>query len=806
MKAAHRDLEMPVVRRVEDFDLRSGNLLERLIFNYRSVVLALCVLATVILGTLAFRLTVNASYEDMSPRDHPFVANYTANQRDLKGLGNTLRVVVENPHGDIFDAKYLDVLARINDQLVLLPGVDRAWVKSLWSPLVRWTEVTEEGFSGGAVMPEDYDASSRSIEQVRRNVLRGGLVGSIVANDFRSTMIVVPLAATDANGASSEIAYADLSKSIERIRQQYEATGNVRIHVIGFAKLVGDLIDGIRSVMWFFAAAAVITALILYGYTRCVRSTILVVAASLVAVVWQLGLLRLAGLALDPYSIMVPFLVFAIGVSHGAQKMNGIMQDIANGTHRYVAARYTFRRLFLAGLTALVADAVGFAVLALVDIPVIRHLAFAASVGVGGLVFSNLILIPVILSFTGVSARAAQRSVTPPVDEAYVRGTVERFLARLTRRGAAAFAVAVALVLGVGAWHVSTRLAVGDLHPGAPELRTDARYNRDVAYIGDHYGLSSDVFAVIVKTVPDGCMRYETMARTDRLTWLLSQTPGVQAAESLADRVRLYTSGAFEGNPKWYTVSADPALINPAIAAEAALTTTLMNGDCSVFPIVAYLQDHKAETLKRVVGVAQRFADTNNDDHTKFLLAAGSAGIDAATNEVVARANLQMLLYVYAAVVALCFITFRNWRAVVVAVLPLMLTSVLCEALMVYLGIGVKVATLPVVALGVGIGVDYALYLLSVQLQVQRSGANLADAYLQALHFTGKVVALIGFTLAAGVLTWVASPIKFQADTGALLAFMFVWNMLGAIVLIPALSHFLLNDWRKQKTTVAATA
>jgi predicted RND superfamily exporter protein len=159
-----------------------------------------------------------------------------------------------------------------------------------------------------------------------------------------------------------------------------------------------------------------------------------------------------------------------------------------------------------------------------------------------------------------------------------------------------------------------------------------------------------------------------------------------------------------------------------------------------------------------------------------------------------------MLLYVYGAVIILCFITFRSWRAVIVAVLPLMLTSVLCEALMVILGIGVKVATLPVIALGVGIGVDYALYLLSIQLASQRAGLPLAAAYKHSVQFVGKVVGLVGITLAAGVVTWAFSPIKFQADMGILLTFMFIWNMIGALVLIPALSHFLLNDNKKNNS------
>ena len=175
------------------------------------------------------------------------------------------------------------------------------------------------------------------------------------------------------------------------------------------------------------------------------------------------------------------------------------------------------------------------------------------------------------------------------------------------------------------------------------------------------------------------------------------------------------------------------------------------------------------------------------------MLAAGSAGIEAATNIVVKDAWRQMLMLVYGAVALLAFATFRSWRAVVVAVLPLAVTSFLAEALMVALGMGVKVATLPAIALGVGIGVDYALYILSVVISMMRQGMPLSVAYYRALLFTGKVVILTGLTLAIGVITWLASPIKFQADMGALLAFMFVWNMLGALILVPALSYFLLR-------------
>jgi predicted RND superfamily exporter protein len=180
----------------------------------------------------------------------------------------------------------------------------------------------------------------------------------------------------------------------------------------------------------------------------------------------------------------------------------------------------------------------------------------------------------------------------------------------------------------------------------------------------------------------------------------------------------------------------------------------------------------------------------------QILMAAGNGGIAAATNLVVRQASRTMLFWVYAAVIALSLITFRSWRAVLAAILPLVLTSILAQALMVWLGIGVKVATLPVTALGVGIGVDYALYILSIMLSHMRRGVPLSEAYFRALVFTGKVVMLTGCTLAVAVGTWAFSPIKFQADMGILLAFMFLVNMLGAAILLPSLATFLITPRR----------
>lgn len=793
---------MPVVSDPANFDRKSGSRLEQMVFNNRLPVLLLCLFATVVLGYFALKLQVNASFERMIPSSSPYVQNYFAYRKELPGLGNTVRIVVENKTGDVYDAAHLEKLRKINDTLYLIPGVDRSWMKSLWMPIVRWRQVTEEGVVGGPVMPPDYSGTPESISKLKENVGRSGIVGSLVANDSRSTMIIAPL--LDRHPQTGEpLNYGEFSRALEEKVRSFEdeSTG---VYIVGFAKIVGDLIAGLYEVMLFFGLSVAVAALFVYLYTRCVRSTLLLVSVAVAGVVWLLGLMSLLGYELDPYSILVPFLIFAIGLSHGAQKMNGILQDVGRGTHKYVAARYTFRRLFMAGLTALLTNIVGFAVLVIIDIPVIRDLALTTSIGITVLIFTKLVLIPVTLSYIGVSPAAARRALDEDVGQK--RGLLGRAwnaLDRLTERRAATVTVALAALITVVCSVVMLDLRIGDLDPGAPELRQDSRYNRDSAYITAHYGLSSDQFVVIMTNPDDGCRLYGTLQLMDQLALALRQTEGVQATSSLAESTRFITAALNEGSGKWLTISRDQGITNAAVGAAMIASPDITNTSCAVSPLIAYLADHKADTLNRVLKVSEAFAAEHNsvnpEDGPRFLLAAGSAGIEAATNIEVERGILLMYLAVYGATALLCLLTFRSLRATIVAMIPLVMTTIICKALMVWMGIGLKVATLPVIAVGVGVGVDYALYLLSVQIAMQRRGATLAQAYRKSLDFTGRVVALVGLTMAAGVITWAFSPIKFQADMGILLTFMFLWNMVGALVLIPALSHFLLNP--KQPTS-----
>jgi predicted RND superfamily exporter protein len=761
----------------------SEQILERLLFEKRLFVIALFALITAFLAFNAVKIRPDASFVKMIPSAHPYVENYLTYRNDLSGLGNSIRVVVEAKEGDIFTSAFQDTLKKVTDEAFFIPGVDRSAVKSIWTPNVRWTEVTEEGFVGGPVIPADYDGSDRALDQVKTNVLRSGQVGILVANDFRSALIQLPLLDTDPD-TGEKLDYALFSQRVETLlRDQYQSD-QITIRVTGFAKIIGDLIDGAKSVALFFAIAIGVTCLLLFAYSRSVAGTLIPIACSLVAVIWQLGLLKLLGFGIDPYSMLVPFLVFAIGVSHSVQVFNAIRLEQALGATALLAARRAFRLIYIPGLTALISDGLGFVTLMVIDIQVIQDLAVAASIGVAVLILTNLFLLPVLLSCCGVGQTAVERMRQVQNNSGRFWNSLVVFTSGKGAWAALCFAL-VALVVGI----VGGRsLSIGDLDAGAPELRADSRYNLDNAFISANYSTSSDIFVVMAVTPDEACTRFETLSGVERFQRTMENVAGVQSSLSLADVSKRVTSGLNEGNLKWRSISRNQYVINASLGYVPA---GFMNASCSLLPVILFLDDHKADTLAKVTAAIDQYALAHNTEALSFKMGAGNSGFEAATNQVIETAQYKMLAWVYGVVSILCLLTFRSIKTVVCIIAPLALTSLLCQALMAWLGIGVKVATLPVIALGVGIGVDYGIYIYSRLNAYLVEGQTLAEAYLSTLKTTGSSVAFTGLTLAIGVVLWVLSPIKFQADMGILLTFMFLWNMLGALVLLPALARLL---------------
>lgn len=764
------------------------NGLESYLFRHRAFVILVFLVTTVFLGLQASNLKMDAAFIKNIPLNHTYMQTYLKHQKQFGGA-NSIMVAVEDTSGDIFNERFFDALKNVHDQLFFIPGVDRAQVKSLFSPSTRFTEVVEDGFAGGPVIPADFSTTTAGLSVVRNNIEKAGIVGRLIAEDYSAAMVSAQLMDFDPQTGEPLDTLAFASQLEEELRTQYE-NDDIKIHIIGFAKMARDVADGAKGVVLFFLIAIIVTAIMVYLFSKSLILTFLPLACSLIAVIWQLGLLTVVGFGLDPMSILIPFLVFAIGVSHSVQMINAVRRRVADGKSTKSAAASAFRSLLIPGGIALLSDTVGFLTLLAIDIGIIRELAISASLGVGVIILTNLILLPLVISYTQVTP---PKSSHDPSNDG-----INHFWKKLSAFATTKYAIWVLLITtglyALGAQQASL-MKVGDLQGGAPALHFDSRYNQDTFYITDKFSITTDVMTVIVEAFPEACTYHSVLTEIDEFEWLVRNTPGVEATASLASVAKRVNAGFNEGNPKWQVLPRTTASLVQAVG-RVPTTSGLLNGDCSVMPVYLFLKDHKAETIELVIDKVKTLAAEMDSEKLKFKLASGPVGVMAATNEAVAEAQLPMMLYVYGAVFILCLISFRSLRATVAVVLPLYVVSTLAQALMTQLDIGLAVSTLPVIALGVGIGVDYGIYILSTMAVRLRDGMPVQEAYYEALVERGSAVIFTGLTLAIGVSTWFFSALKFQMDMGILLTFMFLVNMLGAIIILPAIGAFF---WRKPR-------
>jgi predicted RND superfamily exporter protein len=764
-----------------------GGALEHLIFGHRTLILVLFVLGTLILGAVAWHgLRIDTSFTKTLPVHHEYMRTYLDPKvAEFQGANRVLVALIARD-GNMFTPEFFAALRKATDAIIVMDGIDRTRVQSIFTPNVRYLEVVEDGIEAGNVTPEDFSPTPENFARVRDNIRKAGIIGRLVANDFSGALVSAIVLDQDAQGRPVDpIAVAH---ALEReVRVPLEGHG-IDVRMIGFAKVVGDIADGATAVVLFAGITLVLTLLAVRLYCQSWRIALVPVVCSCVAVIWQLGALVALRYGIDPIGLLVPFLIFAIGVSHGVQKISAASDAALAGLDSEGAARRVFRQLLLPAVVALLADLVGFVTILMIPVQVIREMAITASIGVAIVILTDLVLLPVLVSYVRFApdyrARVERRQRQ--------LAALWRRMAGITARGPALAIIAVAALLAVAGWWKGRETPIGDTQRGVPELRADSRYNRDNDVITTRFSIGVDVLTAIVESDQPLCVSHDLMTAVDRFGWHMRNVEGVQEVITLPFIAKVAIAGWNEGSLKWRSIPREENQLTQSTR-YIETSTGLLNENCDVVPVMIFLTDHRAETIARAVAAVKQWRAANPLGGARVRLAAGNVGVMAATNETVKAKELLILAGVFGAVILMCLLTFRSVTGTVLVVVPLALVSVLVYAVMALVGIGLKVSTLPMVALGAGIGVDYGIYLFSRMQEFLHQGASVRDAYERTLRVTGASIIFTGVTLAIGVVTWVFSPLKFQADIGIMLTFMFLVNMLAAIILLPALAAWLIR-------------
>jgi len=823
-----------------------------LIYARRGVSFAVLAVLTLLLGWQATQLQPDAGFEKQIPLAHPYMKVFKEYEQAFGGANLISVALMKKDGSQLYEPEFLDRLQKLTDATFFLPGVDRTRVSSLFTPDLTYFEIVEGGINLGNVVPRNFTPSPEAMQQVRDHVEKAGIVGRYVASGQDGAMIVAELLEhhpTTGQKLDYTRLAAQLEDQLRnRIQsptmweyrliadkppyhagdvvwrgytdhgwtlrwQTFEAeqktaegdavlvsgtevtptavanpdyAPNLSVHIIGFAKVVGDVTEASLEVVAYFFVAMALILLLLWWFCGSFRLSLLPLAAALVAVIWELGLLKLTGFGLDPFAILVPFLILSIGVSHGVQYVNGWANEVAeHGMTPLDASIQTFRRLAIPGTVAIITDVIGFATLAFIQIDIVREMALNAAMGMAAIIITNKMLLPILLSWVTVRDLAAFKQHH---HARLVRGEAlwRRIAVFATPRAAVPFLLLCLGALGWAVW-MYPKLTIGDAQIGVPELKADGRYNRDSAVVVGNFSFGVDILKVIVEAKEYGCLDGAAMQTIDDLTWHLQNTPGVALAAALPTLAREVRGLYNEQSPKWKVLSPNQDVL-ASLVGRIPSSAGMANLDCSRMPVFVFTTDHKATTLARVIETTKAFEPRAQEAGLHLALASGNAGVMAATNEEIKAREWVVIVWVHLTLLIFVWLSFRSLASVICIIVPLVLCSLLTYGFMALVGIGMKAATLPVAAFGVGIGVDDGIYLWGVLAYYLGRDFTLAQAYQQALRSTGKAVLFTSLTLIVSVAMWLFSGLQFQADMGLLLVFMFTANLLGALLMLPALA------------------
>lgn len=779
-------------------------LVEPIIFGKRRSMLVVLGLATLFFAIQAAQLKPSAGWLKMVPQQHPYMQTFLQYYQDFGGA-NTVLVALETQQGDIYTPKFMEAMRQVTDEVFFIPGVDRARVTSIFTPNILYVEVIEGGLAGSQIVPADYRPTPEMVQRIKGNVAKANVIGRLVAADGQAAMVVTELLDSDPQ-TGEPLDYVKVGDKLEEIRARFEKDG-ITVHIIGFAKVVDDMTKASFEVASFFLVALVLMGLLLWIYIGSLRLALIVVSTSVVACLWELGLLHTIGFGLDPFALLVPFLIMAVSVSHGVQYVSAWGNEVSSrNANSYQASLATFRNLAIPGIVALLTNVVGFSTIYLINVQVIREMSINAAFGMAGVIMVNKMLLPAVLTYLNIGDVAKFRKAQALRER--LGDSIFRRMTVFCRRGPAIVTISICMALFAFGVSQYPKVRIGDTTEGVPELKPDSRFNRDARVIASHFALAVDQLKVVAETVPDACIRFDVMEEVERFNWYMKNQDGVRDVMSLLDLSKLAFQGLSEGRLNAEILPRD----RYSLAQSSALvptTTGLLNADCSALALFIFTADHKATTIERLVQAVKDYPPANPDAPVTFRLASGNVGVMAATNEEVKANELPVVGYVYAVIILFLWLSFRTWSGVLCIIIPLATVTALGYAVMVSIDIGQKVATLPVLAFACGIGVDYGIYSYSVIADGLRRGLTLEDAYYQKMRSTGKATLFTGVGLASGVMMWLFSKLQFQVDMGILLVFGFTANMIGAIVVLPALAHFLGKEelrHRGQDLTAGAEA
>lgn len=735
---------------------------------------------TLVLAWLAVHVELKTVFNDLLPQKHPYI-QINDKFKQTFGSSNLVTVMVEVQQGDIFSLPVLAKIQKATLDLQLVPGVNQFQVISLASKKLKEIRSSTEGIEIAPLMYPKLPDNEQGVARLREAVLRNPLVyGSYVSADLKAALITVDF-------FDAELDYAKAYDGIYRVVRSIEGPG-VTVRAIGEPLLYGWVRHFLPETGRIFVITLCALIALLFITARTWRGTLLPLLAGVVSAIWALGGAKLLGFHLDPLVIVVAFLITARAISHSVQLVTHYDDIVAGGqTDSAAAAKAAMLALFKPGMLGVIADAGCMSVVLLAQIPLLQKVAIIGTIWVLTIAISAVVLTPVLLSWI-----RDPRGFAHPLNLAPAMERLLRRLAALALSRHRFTVVGITVALFVASGLYAFRIQVGDANPGSPILWSDARYNADAHGINQRFPGADRMFVVAHAEQTDGLKEPAALESIASFQRFMESQPEVGASLSIADIVPATRRVLREGNPRHEEFGSTQSENGEILY---LFTTGTDPGDIDRFvdpqykdaSITLFFRDHTGQTIRTAISRVQEFAAAHPDSAVKFQLAGGLVGVLAAVNEVILMHQIESIALALLVLVICCAVAYRSLQAGLFFMVPVLLSNTLTFSFMAWQGIGMNINTLPIAALGIGLGVDYAFYIVDGIKEELARERPLAQAVEASLLSAGRGVLVTAATLITSVVLWYASSIRFQAEMGLLMALWLTISAASSLLLMPAL-------------------
>ncbi|MDY0207597.1 MAG: MMPL family transporter [Pseudomonas sp.] len=739
---------------------------------------------TLFFAAVLANLDIRTRFSDMVPHGHPYVDVHQKYQ-DSFAASNRVTIMVKAKEGDIFRDDVLGEVQRITYDLQQVEGVNPTQIVSLASKKLKRVNASSEGIETRPMMWPDLPETAQDMLELRQAVLNNPLVyGLFVDRDLSSALIQVDF-------YDHLVDYEKIFPQIQTILDASMLKDSVSLHLVGEPILYGWVAYYLGETVSLALLSLAAMLILLFVFSRTWRGTLLPLLAGLVSAIWSLGFGTLLGYNFDPLVIVVAFIITARAFSHSVQLITRF-DDLAVGESidPARAAEQTMRELFRPSMLGLYADAGAILCVILTPIPLMHKVAIIGSIWVMTITVSAVLLTPALLSYV-----KRPQGFVHPVN---LDGFMNFFLKgakKLVSSRARYWVAPVTVVLLCGFMFEATKINVGDSSDGSPILWQDSAFNRDSAEINLLYPGSEQMFVVLEGEKMDAMKAPEALDWMLRFSRYMERQPEIGGTVSLADIVIDIRRNLYEGNPRYGELGATRMENGELISfyMQGADPDDLTQFSDVLFKnaaVTLFFRDHKGDTLRNATHYAKEFIQANPLEGVEVKMAGGVLGIIAAVNEILLRDQIEATALAFLVVVLCCVVVYRSSVSGMFFIIPVLIANVVTFASMAWNGIGMSISTLPVVALGIGLGVDYAFYIVDSMKEYleKHPEAEPLDAVLQSLGSAGRGVLLTAFTLAAGVLFWTLSSLRFQAEMGMLIGLWLIVSALTSLFVLPSLA------------------